>query len=142
MLVIYEERLLMNYEKEIVSLCSEIDVATDKINLLKKRDLVAILQRQCKFSEETYGPGPRVDGVIAHITKELEEIRKDPSDITEWIDVCILAFDGAWRNAGKTPQEIYEAYVAKLEKNMARKWPDWRTADPNKPIEHVRGIHD
>jgi hypothetical protein len=27
---------------------------------------------------------------------------------------------------------------AKQDKNAARDWPDWRTMDPNKAIEHVR----
>ena len=107
----------------------------------QESDLVEILTRQSVFSLETYGPGMRVEGVVKHITKELGEIRKDPYDITEWIDVAILAFDGAWR-AGYTPLQIRDAYVAKLEKNMARHWPDWRTADPDAPIEHVRGIND
>jgi hypothetical protein len=29
-------------------------------------------------------------------------------------------------------------FEAKLAKNEKREWPDWRTADPNGPIEHVR----
>ena len=28
--------------------------------------------------------------------------------------------------------------TAKQVKNEARTWPDWRTADPNKAIEHDR----
>lgn len=98
----------------------------------------AYLQRQCEFSERTFGP-PRGNGagVIDHIRKELIEIEQNPDDLEEWIDVTMLALDGAWR-AGHKPQQIIDALIAKLDKNEKRKWPDWRTADPNKAIEHDR----
>jgi hypothetical protein len=98
------------------------------------------LLRQREWSEQTFGPGSRAKGVIDHIRKELNEIEADPTDLTEWIDVVILALDGAWR-AGGSPQQIIEALVAKQAKNEGRVWPDWRTADPNKAIEHDRS-HD
>lgn len=100
-------------------------------------DLVAHLHRARAFSEKTFGPGARTAGVVDHIRKELREIEADPADVMEWIDVVILAFDGAWR-AGWTPEEIVAAIVSKQTKNEARTWPDWRTADPNKAIEHDR----
>ncbi|UNJ22077.1 pyrophosphohydrolase [Microcystis phage vB_MweS-yong2] len=100
-------------------------------------DLIAHLHRQRAFSEKTFGPGARTKGVIDHIRKELAEIEAAPADIEEWVDVIILAFDGAWR-AGWEPERIVEAIVAKQTKNEARQWPDWRTADPEKAIEHVR----
>jgi hypothetical protein len=100
-------------------------------------DLVAHLRRQRDFSAHAFGPGPRTAGVIDHIRKELGEIEKAPDDLTEWIDVVLLAFDGAWR-AGHKPERIAEALAAKLAKNESRVWPDWRTADPNKAIEHDR----
>ena len=76
--------------------------------------------------------------MIAHIRKELIEIEAEPTDVTEWIDVAILALDGAWRS-GHSPQEVTEALLAKLERNRLREWPDWRTATPGQPIEHVHG---
>lgn len=100
-------------------------------------DLVAHLRRQRSFSEKTFGPGERAAAVLDHIRKELAEIEADPTDIMEWIDVVILALDGAWR-AGYEPHEIAEALLAKQAKNESRKWPDWRTADPEKAIEHDR----
>lgn len=103
-------------------------------------DLVAHLHRARSFSERTFGPGARTAGVVDHIRKELREIEADPSDVMEWIDVVILAFDGAWR-AGWTPEEIVAAIVTKQTKNEGRTWPDWRTTDPNKAIEHDRS-HD
>lgn len=95
------------------------------------------LHRQRAFSERTFGPGARTRGIVDHIRKELDEILAAPADLAEWIDVVMLALDGAWR-AGAEPIEIVAALRAKLAKNEARKWPDWRTADPTKAIEHDR----
>lgn len=100
-------------------------------------DFAAHLQRQREFSERTFGPGARAKGVVAHIRKELLEIEATPDDLAEWIDVAILALDGAWRT-GATPQQIIDALVAKQAKNEARAWPDWRTMDPDVAIEHDR----
>jgi hypothetical protein len=100
-------------------------------------DLIAHLQRQRAFSLKTFGPGTRTKGVIDHIKKELIEIEKEPRSLEEWIDVMMLACDGAWR-AGYEPAEIAAAFAAKLTKNENREWPDWRTSDPNKAIEHKR----
>lgn len=95
------------------------------------------LARQIRFSLHTYGPGERTKGVIDHIRKELVEIELNPTDLEEWIDVIILALDGAWRS-GHRAQQILDAIVDKQTKNELRSWPDWRTADKNKAIEHVR----
>lgn len=100
-------------------------------------DMLAHLQRQRDFSERTFGPGPRVSGLLDHIRKELLEIEADPGDLAEWIDVAILALDGAWRT-GASPQQIIDALVAKQVKNEGRTWPDWRTAPADKAIEHDR----
>lgn len=100
-------------------------------------DLIAHLHRQRAFSEHTFGPGARLDGVLDHLRKELGEVQAKPHDISEWIDVVLLALDGAWRQ-GFTPEQIAEALAAKQAKNEARTWPDWRTVAPGKAIEHDR----
>jgi hypothetical protein len=104
-------------------------------------DFAAHLQRQRGWSGATFGPGARVQGVVDHIRKELREIEANPGDLEEWIDVAILALDGAWRS-GAQPADIVAALVAKQTKNERRKWPDWRTADPNHAIEHDRSEDD
>tara|TARA_R110000868_G_scaffold217263_2_gene467338 strand:- start:304 stop:618 length:315 start_codon:yes stop_codon:yes gene_type:complete len=104
------------------------------MNLLKH------LQKQQEWSRETFGPGLNTKRNRDHIEKELDEIEKKPLDIEERIDLIILAFDGALRLA--SPIQVVGALMLKTAKNMKRTWPDWRTADPDKAIEHVRGEHD
>lgn len=100
-------------------------------------DLVAHLYRQRAFSKATFGPGRRTKGVCNHISKELEEIKANPMDVEEWIDVVLLALDGAWRT-GESLEYIVEVLKSKQNTNELRAWPDWRTSDPNKAIEHVK----
>lgn len=100
-------------------------------------DLVAHIRRQSEWSEATFGPGPRPAQVVDHIRKELKEIERDPADLSEWCDVVAMALDGA-RRAGHSAEEIARQLAAKLETNKARRWPDWRTADRTKAIEHIR----
>lgn len=103
------------------------------------RTVAAFVAGQRAFSSVAFGPHARPAGTVDHIRKELVEIEADPTDVKEWIDVAILALDGAWR-AGHEPEDIERALFAKLEKNKARTWPDWRTADPTKAIEHARAL--
>lgn len=96
------------------------------------------LARQWSFSQETFGPGIRTEGIVEHITKELVEIMDtNGTDIMEWIDVIILAMDGALR-AGFSPQQISDALDEKLTINENRKWPDWRQFTNGEAIEHIR----
>ena len=103
----------------------------------KTFDLVSHLYRQSEFTLRTFGPGERTQGLLDHIRKELMEIEESPADVFEWVDVIILAFDGALR-VGHSPETICEALLAKQSKNESRKWPDWRTAEPGKAIEHIK----
>ena len=101
------------------------------------------LERQRAWSRETFGPDARQAGVIDHIKKELVEVvEAEGVDLLgEWIDVLILAFDGALR-AGFEPQHVLDALAAKQARNEARTWPDWRTAPADRAIEHVREVVD
>ena len=115
-------------------------------------DLEQHLIRQMVFSRATFGPGARTDGVIDHIRKELVEVAESKGSPNEWVDVVILALDGLTRSmwaAGEYRLSADDIAVAaaktivfKQAKNERRDWPDWRGADPNKAIEHVRGAHD
>jgi len=100
-------------------------------------DLEKFIEEQKKFSKIAFGPYPRPKGIIEHIKSELEEIEKDPEDLLEWVDVILLAIDGAWR-AGYSGSTIEAALKHKLEVNKNREWPDWRDADEGEAIEHVK----
>lgn len=95
------------------------------------------LARQRAWSEKTFGPGKRTEGIVNHIKFELDEILADPLDIMEWVDVIILALDGAWR-AGWEPQEIITAIKQKQLINEQRDWPDWSQFTEGEAIEHER----
>ena len=97
----------------------------------------AFLDGMAAWSIDTFGPGTRLDGVLDHMAKEIEEARAKPDDVSEWADLAILAFDGAQRQ-GITGQQFIDAWRAKFAKNRSRSWPDWRTAEPGKAIEHDR----
>ena len=99
------------------------------------------IEEQQSWSRETFGPGQRLGGVVKHIRKEVDEAEANPTDVTEWVDILILAIDGAWRQ-GYAPNEIIQAYHDKMRKNQTREWPDWRGLSENEPIEHSKGSLD
>lgn len=96
--------------------------------------LTDYLERQRCWSEQTFGPGLRTIGITEHIKKELQEIRDKPEDLSEWIDVIILAMDGYWRHGGKSEDLIHDL-IAKQQKNFKRTY--LRTPE-DQPSEHVR----
>ena len=95
------------------------------------------LERQYEWSKKTFGPGARRHGLVNHIKKELDEVLLDPDDLSEWVDIIILACDGALRE-GFTPDEIVRGLVEKQRINEERKWPDWRNFHEGEAIEHIR----
>lgn len=113
-------------------------------------DLIGHIERHRAWSALTFGPRDHrpVDGILDHLKKELKEIAENPADLEEWIDLITLAIDGAWRFAesftnragdgGLTSKAIADVLAWKLNKNMNRTWPDWKTAPKDKAIEHVR----
>lgn len=111
-------------------------------------DLVAHLVRQMAFSHATFGPGERTHGVVDHVRKELVEVLAANGEADEWVDVVILALDGLTRRLAycngyrRDPTEVARIACRMIEgkqsRNEARTWPNWRTADANKAIEHDR----
>ena len=127
-------------------------------------DFVEYLARQVAVSRCNFGPNERTLGVIDHIEKELKEIKAEDTPqgrAEEWIDVALLALDGATRamreairarekypctldpTADRIALEVVSAIKRKQQgKNELRDWPDWRTVPEDKAIEHKRGKHD
>lgn len=85
-------------------------------------NLADYIKRQIEWSRKTFGPTPRTIGITSHIRCELVEIEMEPDSVEEWVDVVILALDGAWR-CGHTPEQIVAALEAKQAKNFKRHYP-------------------
>ncbi len=140
--------------------CIEGPLFADVEELTDCYDLSQHLVRQSAFSAKAFGPGKRTGGILDHISKELAEVRAEaegsdettfnPKELEEWIDLVLLSLDGAWRCAAVPTSDgealhpndvadiVCQALIRKLVKNENRSWPDWRTAEPGKAIEHVR----
>lgn len=97
--------------------------------------LAEYVRRQSDWSVKTFGPGRRFLGIVDHIQKELDEIHTDPSDLSEWIDVMILAIDGYWRNGGRA-EDLATHLQTKQDINFGRTWPKPTSEDV--AVEHVR----
>jgi len=98
-------------------------------------DVQQYIEDQKEWSIRTFGVGERTAGICKHIEKEVSEIRKKPRDVMEWIDVVILALDGAWR-AGHSPREIEAALYQKQRRNFSRNWSELPAED--QPSEHIK----
>lgn len=184
------------------------------------------LETAIPWQANTFGPGARHQGLVAHIGRELREVDAaatmnagDDGVLGELVDVAILALDGAWRAimgdafdqdrvkavaadleelvldglldgasdlayrppctdvlnrrldrldtldtfpgaaerfarlagaalaqavalvAGEVEHPwaiVRDRLFAKLRRNLARSWPDWRTIPQDQPIEHIR----
>lgn len=93
------------------------------------------LEQQQIWSEATFGPGKRTLGITKHIQKEIAEVIENPHDLSEWVDVMILAMDGYWRHGG-TPETIMKDLIAKQAKNFSRQYAPPVSED--EPSEHIR----
>lgn len=98
---------------------------------------VSYVREHAEWSFQTFGPSSREDTerLCRHIEKELQEIRDNPMDDEEWVDVIILAIDGALRS-GALPIGLANTLQRKQKKNFERTWNV--PADPLQPIEHHR----
>jgi hypothetical protein len=96
-------------------------------------NLFAFINKQMRWSANTFGRTPRLKGILEHIRKEVQEIEEKPSDISEWADVIILAIDGAWRQ-GFTAHQICQALEEKQLKNFSRVW---NVQGDDQPCEHI-----
>lgn len=109
---------------------------TSRLAAAEARDLVAELRdRHIPWSRETFGDGMRTVGICKHIEKELNEIRENPYSVEEWIDVAILALDGAWRTSVHA-ESVVEVLFEKLSKIRTRTYP--KPVSDDEPSEHIR----
>lgn len=101
--------------------------------------LIELLRAHGDWAERSFGTTVdkplRAEGIVKHIEKELGEIRKDPTDVVEWVDVAFLAFDGA-RRMGGSVEAVVEAFIGKLGVLLDRK--AFTNTAEGAPCEHVR----
>ena len=95
--------------------------------------LCDFIVRQKQWSEKTFGPGLRTEGILKHIESEISEVRENPTDPMEWIDIAILALDGAWRCAGA--RGAFNALLDKQKINFGREYQKPESEDD--PAFHI-----
>lgn len=121
--------------------------------------------RHKRWSEKTFGSvqkvGTRTEGILKHIEKEVNEVRKGLEEmeqirqkkgglradnfqefrqkeletIGEFVDIIILSIDAMWR-MGASPREIEEMLAKKQIVNFQRKWDT--NVSSGEPTEHIR----
>lgn len=115
------------------------------------KTLYTLLLQQARWSKEVFGPygNKRAEGLVDHAAKEVDEILADVMDLEEWIDLMIIAMDGAMcvaatrrnntaRSETLAAQDVEVMLLAKMEKNMFREWPAREDQVPGKAVEHIR----
>ncbi len=93
-----------------------------------------LAEQKAKWSLKTFGPGARTRGLVEHIRRELDEILAKPDDLTEPVDVILLAMDLYARAGGRN---LLADLWDKHRINTARTWPAPQSEDH--PAEHDRG---
>lgn len=118
-------------------------VCNSKTAFADRDDALAIFDRQLSWGHNTFGPGLRTNGNVAHIRKELKEYESNPS-LHEAADLFILAMDTLLRCAAADAKigtdiaaKALKAITDKMTVNESRQWPDWRDKG-DVAIEHIR----
>lgn len=100
-------------------------------------DITGLLIKHGEWAEKTFGSGLRTKGITDHIRKELIEIENDPKSLEEWVDIIMLALDGA-RRIGATPVDIFNQLENKLTICATRVYPF--PSSEEEVSEHDRSI--
>jgi hypothetical protein len=86
---------------------------TEERKALEDGHFEAYYARQIKLLHQSRCHALRAKGFIDHSTKELREISGAPHDLSEWVDVVILAMDDFWRHGGK-PEDLILALIRRM----------------------------
>jgi len=113
----------MTESKRQELLATEIRTFTDLVN------------RQRAWSTAQFGETVPIDRILNHITEEVAEVKAEPGTLHNWIDIVLLAFDGAWR-AGHSPKEVVQAIQDVQVRNIMREWLDTKDLLPGQPNSH------
>lgn len=117
----------------IRDIITEIDATPETIGDNAGSLMLRYIERQIEWSQKTFGHSVRTEGICKHIESELAEIRAKPNDLMEWVDVIILAIDGAWR-AGYDAEQILDAMDDKQDINFKR---EWKVGNDDEPVHHA-----
>lgn len=100
-----------------------------------------LVRDQSEWSQATFGAdevrGPMF--ALRHLELEARECQGaigKPELITELAD-CLLLLDAS-RRANVKPMQLVEAAIAKMVVNKTRTWP---IPTDDRPVEHVRDLH-
>lgn len=79
---------------------------------------------------------------LVSLQDTLKKLLVNPFDLELWRHAIFLSMVGyIWANKEDNSEMLMQIF-AKQRKNFNRVWPDWKLSDPDKAVEHVRGIHD
>lgn len=117
--------------------CAEDGAADDLQSELKGAaisDLEKLQRDVGAWSDSVFGAGRHPSACLAHLAKEISELRACAFDEMEYADCLILLIDSA-RMAGLSATDLIRAAFCKLKINRRRRWGK---PDENGVIEHIR----
>jgi hypothetical protein len=86
------------------------------------------------WADSVFGKDRRLDSILKHLKKEVEELIDEPFSVEEYADVGILWLNAASK-AGYKVDDLYFAMIGKMMVNRSRKWGK---PGENGVIEHQR----
>ena len=87
---------------------------------ISKSDWQLLFDRSRAFQNEKF-PDQSIDSKLIHLAREVEELRKEPTEIEEFADCLILIF-GCAAKQGLTAQQLVSAAHKKLTVCEKRTW--------------------
>lgn len=102
-------------------------------------DIIKLEKERLEWSLKTFPEATKFSS-LEKLRNEIEEVKNElrvgfsVDDLSEEYADCLMClFDSAGR-AGVLPEQIFQAFALKLEKNKNRKW----VKNPNNTYSHVK----
>jgi hypothetical protein len=102
-------------------------------------DFIEFCVRHKLWSRQVAGEGLRTEALTRHIEKECAELRANPDDRMEAVDIIILGMELYFRQPFTSTPRLVQDLLLKMGKIERRNWP--KVAE-GQPMEHQRGTHD
>lgn len=87
-----------------------------------------------QWSDQTFGSHCRLQGMLAHLRKEVQELSDHPDDTAELADCFMLLLDIS-RSMNVDTHQLIQETRNKLEINKQRRWGE---PGPDGEVEHLR----